>query len=698
MRALLPLAVIPTWRLIHNSDALSRQTTTPHRDRRLQSWRSRCQRQTWRPKGTPSRMRATKLGDRNSRGGGRLPGAPYQHRFWTDELPPTQIDTCQRKLHRAMQILRISHLYNPPGDGLCFWSALANGLQPGKDTHLDRTTAALNTQRAVIKHVKDPNLPQMLKTQYFTIFTQGLDHGIAPTAAEYNRQLEIITEHPQLYHLPINDVLRQAAAHALSCTIEWWCVYNPLTPAVNAHCESHGSGAPIRLLYDSSAAHYMHIVHTHADSPCTQTEHQKGTEEYTHMAAECVPEHIDTLEQAAVSWQLERTHNIKWIENVWHTQTDQYITVTRQQMIGVDEHGWQLYDNTDTTITVSEASQLLTRKLKPYKLASSSPALQPTQDAPGPPVSQYPASYPSAKQHGQQSAETNEIEQPAHPANSTAPHKPKFVVKVQSATPTTKRPHTKPKKETSRPRPTDASPSQIRQALSERTIEAHLDNDIKLHLQQMYAQQQNCPAAAAPQDLQPKQTQRQKRRERQRKLEIARHLRTQQAHSNASSIPKDQQWEEGSNEVWKDNKAHITEGLARQDIADVLAETQTIDPHSTLHISMNMRSSQEMFKIYHLIHCLRDVPDSVDIVLTLQETWLQSTAARQRLRYPILGEGWRAAALDRSEPGESRSGGIITLVRPGNRGPTSTLHLQHVIVDLLGIQETTMYRTQTGDT
>lgn len=86
-----------------------------------------------------------------------------------------------------------------------------------------------------------------------------------------------------------------------------------------------------------------------------------------------------------------------------------------------------------------------------------------------------------------------------------------------------------------------------------------------------------------------------------------------------------------------------------------------------------------MFKVHHLLACIKDLPQRADVVITLQETWLQSHDARQRLRYQALGEGWTACALDRSLPSEPKSGGLLTLVREGQRHATGRLHVQHEI-------------------
>lgn len=220
------------------------------------------------------------------RGGGDAPGNPAHHRFWSDAQPTTPIDLYKTKIRKTMKLLGIKCLYNPPGDGMCFWSALTNGIQPGHTTHTKRLERALEAQRTVIRYLKDPTLSPDLLNKHMEIFRKGLDHGMPPTTEEYHRQLDLITTHPQLYNLPINDVLRAAAPEALACQIEWWSVYKPLDANFNIHTEAIGEGTPVRLLFDASGAHYMHIADTHPHSPCVPTPPQIGTEPYVPVDTE----------------------------------------------------------------------------------------------------------------------------------------------------------------------------------------------------------------------------------------------------------------------------------------------------------------------------------------------------------------------------------------------------------------------------
>lgn len=106
-----------------------------------------------------------------------------------------------------------------------------------------------------------------------------------------------------------------------------------------------------------------------------------------------------------------------------------------------------------------------------------------------------------------------------------------------------------------------------------------------------------------------------------------------------------------------------------------------------------------MYKAHHLTYRLNDIPANTDVVVAVQETWLKSDQARQNVRPECVGPGWRAAALDRSMPDETRSGGIMMMIREGckDNDQHNTLHVRHQIVDNVGAMGTYMYRARNED-
>ncbi|HEY9754729.1 MAG TPA: hypothetical protein V6C97_06195, partial [Oculatellaceae cyanobacterium] len=113
-------------------------------------------------------------------------------------------------------------------------------------------------------------------------------------------------------------------------------------------------------------------------------------------------------------------------------------------------------------------------------------------------------------------------------------------------------------------------------------------------------------------------------------------------------------------------------------------------------IAMNQRSSHSNAKTAILLHALDNIPDTTTVVVTLQETWLKSSDARQKIRNMQIA-GWQAYSLERSSILDNASGGIMTLVRPAT-GPTdmtsegTSLKVSAEIVDELGITRTNMHR------
>ena len=113
-------------------------------------------------------------------------------------------------------------------------------------------------------------------------------------------------------------------------------------------------------------------------------------------------------------------------------------------------------------------------------------------------------------------------------------------------------------------------------------------------------------------------------------------------------------------------------------------------------ISMNMRSSADMLKVHHLTYRLQDIPENTDIVVVLQETWLQSEQARSAIRPVCVSPGWQAAALDRSLPEEPKSGGVMTLLRAGRVAAdrNNDLTVRHDIIDSEGALGTYVHRAR----
>lgn len=88
------------------------------------------------------------------RGGALEPGSPSQHRYWHVSKKPKHADPHVLQLFKELKALSVSNVYNPPGDGLCFWYAIANGLHSSLLTHDQKLRAALTAQRATIAHIR----------------------------------------------------------------------------------------------------------------------------------------------------------------------------------------------------------------------------------------------------------------------------------------------------------------------------------------------------------------------------------------------------------------------------------------------------------------------------------------------------------------------------------------------------------------
>ena len=618
-----------------------------------------------------------------SRGGGQAPGHPAQHNFWSNEQPQQAVSAYKSRILKIINILQITKLYNPPGDGLCFWSALTNGLTPGVQTHAARLLNAVRAVHKVIDYIK--NLTPTQQARYREVFAHSVDPSTPVNDQEWESQLSKIQQQPQRYDLPINDVLRLAAADALNCQIEWWSVYRPLAENVQAHCETYGSGPLVRLLYDAQGAHYMHIVDTSKNSSCSQVSVQYGTEQYVSIGREQEHDEDMRIEQAVASWNVSQQAKVKWLEDPWETCTEKTLTVTRSIDIGQDAKGWQTYTLQSYTLTDQEIRDSLNRRLPQYHEVAEMNQPSPPNVLPSPPI-------------------PTQVNKSSPPQPSCHPKQgpPAFAVTYTQKSPRQERAslnRTQPEKQAkqthTKKRPSDLGSEQLRKVLTEKRIDPHLDEDIQRQLHDLYSTDHHLLLTSEVGGGESKEqpTLSQKRRIRRQKLSNAR----KHKHPPTQASVVGQSWEKGEDETCETVRKPL-EGIAHADIPDITSTLNRTPQNSMIVIALNMRSSQNMFKIHHLLHCLTSLPRSADIVITLQETWLQSHSARQQVRQLTLGEGWTAAALDRSRPGEPKSGGIMTLVRPGEQGQHNRMHIKHEIIDDLGVQLTTLYRTNTLET
>ena len=123
-----------------------------------------------------------------SRGGGQQPGKPTHHRFWiyrNSGLSHAEDNMlCLTASH-----LRIHRLYNPPGDGMCFWHSIVNGLQPGLRTHYDRMHAAVCTQRRVIQFVREQSRQPDKLNHYISLLRDSSPAGTTISHTTLETQL-----------------------------------------------------------------------------------------------------------------------------------------------------------------------------------------------------------------------------------------------------------------------------------------------------------------------------------------------------------------------------------------------------------------------------------------------------------------------------------------------------------------------------
>ena len=313
----------------------------------------------WHTRQTPSLHAFT------SRGGGQQPGKPTHHRFWTHHNTGLS-NTEDNVLCLTASHLRIHILYNPPGDGMCFWHSIVNGLQPGIRTHYDRMHAAVCTQRRVIQFVREQSRQPEKLNQYISLLRDSLPASTTINHTTLETQLAELEQCPQLYDLPVNDILRMDAAHALRCHIVWWCVYRPQDDHPQVYSEAYGEGEAVHIMYIPSAKHYMHIVGTSPHSPCGHFD-KGGSEQYSDIGVTAPADSITRNEHVAVSWKLAQTLHVTWLENVWTRVTDTDVIFSDMVAIGQDHKGWQQYDNITIPIPKTDIDKLCGRILPQYR-------------------------------------------------------------------------------------------------------------------------------------------------------------------------------------------------------------------------------------------------------------------------------------------------------------------------------------------
>ena len=532
------------------------------------------------------------------RGGAQEPGAPSQHRYWKMVHNPN-CDTHEAQIYKAAKLIQATKLYNPPGDGLCFWYALAQARWPHNNTHYSKLCQALDAQRRTIAYVLQRLKDPLEKERILAVFRTAVDIGEDSSELALKQQLMQLTRHPQQYMTAANDVLRQECGHALQCQVHWWSVH---TPANNDPLIDHaiwGEGHPVHLFYDHSALHYMCIMEF-ADSPAGPSQQL-----FQPIGAPLRTQDTEVEVQCAASWKVARDLGIEWEDCPW-TARRGLITFHKLSLTNVGKGGWQEFKQRECTMTMEEADYWNATPL--CDCAEQEPqAMRPRSQS------------PQSDLVGPASSQINGAKQPV----TTAPvrrHKRKHVqltlddtageVKTHSCT----QPHSPP---VSRPRPKAIRP--------------------------------------------------------------------------ADPLP-----------TWVDAAQEKVEENIVGTVGQVTDKLQTVCQQAPYHgrplqvLTLNMRSSADMYKVHHLTYRLNDVPPNTDVIVTLQETWLRSEHARTSVRPVPVGPGWQAAALDRSMPDESRSGGIMTLVREGALAEDvhNKIHVRHHIIDTVGAMGTYVHRAR----
>ena len=556
------------------------------------------------------------------RGGGMEPGKPSQHRFWVVRRRPGYLDSHMKKLLQELKTISVSKVYNPPGDGLCFWYAITNSLWPTSTTHYARMKNAIRAQRLTIEYVlrqlEDPPRQAALLAD----FRMAREIGEDASEQALRAQLEHLTSHPQEYHLAVNDLLRQESGRALNCQINWWSVHlpNPARPTIDHMI--YGTGRAIHVYYDHAAMHYMSILEFSSGAGYT------GAELLQTLGDPILDEKQDIEIQCAVSWRIAQEFHVTWGDCPWSAHSDS-ITYRKLALKKEQQSDWQMFTELTCIMAPNEADPLLRQTLPNYPRSCPLPA-------PPKPLSLTHTPVPIVS--------ATKTQSPATPGSQ---------IKTAPCRPT--------------PAHSDKTP--------ERT---HLRSQPQKK-RQLTLGFQAPPKAAASAALEQAVTPSKPRQD-----HTVKRARTQ---------PPVPTWTDAAHET-PDTVLPTQVGIPQS-----LSQLTQLAPDvgRPLHlITMNMRSSANMYKIHHLTHLLNDVPQNVDIVVTLQETWLASVDARETLRRVYLGPGWEGSALDRSRPDDPKSGGIMTLVRGGQTDDDGTNRMQvaHEIIDALGITSTRLHRAR----
>ena len=544
------------------------------------------------------------------RGGAMEPGKPSQHRYWRVQRPAAELDSHMRQQQRALKLIQATKVYNPPGDGLCFWYALAHSLWPHTVTHYDKLKQALTAQRRTIAYVRGQLNDPASKQDLLVAFRAAVEIGEDGSEIALRSQLTHLESHPQEYMLAVNDLLRNACGLALQCEVHWWAVHQPTKRAPTIDRTIWGAGRPVHVFYDHQAKHYLAILEF------THSQPYLGEESFQDFDAPLWPAECDTDIQCAASWAVACEMKIHWADCPWWVSAPNQITYRKEGLSKKLVNGWQEYVETKCCMTPGEAKRWNSKPM------------------PQCPLTDPPHAIPH----------TNEHMPSAHaPITQIAPCIPHSVPELSNGQNSPARPRSDPRTETVR---THAQSHQDRRRARKRT-------ESKLGTSQVDA-----------------------------------------AGKHNDSTPE---WVEAEHEQ-PHTSVTAQLGAAMPSLQRVCMQAPLVGRPLQI-VTINMRSSAEMYKVHHLLYRLGDIPANVDVVVAVQETWLRSSQARQAIRQVSAGPGWSAAALDRSLPDETRSGGIMMLIRAGQKDNDKNNHMyvRHQIIDTVGVMCTCIHRARSED-
>ena len=302
------------------------------------------------------------------------PGVPSHHRYWNVQPNSQGLDAHVASLHKACRLLRATKVYNPPGDGLCFWYALANALWPQNSTHYAKMRQALIAQRRTIEYVQQKMANPSDKQDILAAFATATEIGEDSSEVAFWAQLSQIKTQPQRYELAINDILRQECGHALQCQINWWAVHLPKDRAPIIDHDIWGEGSPVHLLYDHAALHYLHIM----ESMTTGT--YLGPALFRPMGAPIDGQDSDLEIQCAASWETALEFGITWADCPWQPRGT-HIQYCKTGLSDKLEDGWQVYDQKQCYMTRDEAQTWNATKLPMHSFPAAA-AAPPTSPPP----------------------------------------------------------------------------------------------------------------------------------------------------------------------------------------------------------------------------------------------------------------------------------------------------------------------------